>query len=612
MTALDALRKLHRQQTLREVDIAFAELLHRSGGSDATMLAGALAMRAVALGHSGFALEQAALLLEELDADAMLPETDAWAAALGEDPLVATPETMAAGNGDGPPRPLRPLALVDGRVSLYRYADYERTLARQLLRRHRSAIPPEADGDPALRALAMLFGASPQNVLSDPQARAVRNAWQRRLTLVTGGPGTGKTTIVARLLALLLRSGIDPQRVALAAPTGRAAARLGEAIVQAVQRDVDGQRLDAASAERIPHETRTLHRLLGWRPGRVGFRHDAIHRLPFDVVIVDEASMIDLPLMSRLLDAVADDARLILLGDPDQLPAVEAGHVFGALSDAAADEEGDAETGPGSLSVPQASKPLAAARVHLSRSYRQSEAPALTTLARCVQAGDIDAAKRLLMETDDSLAWHRGGMAELQGWMRRQWLPALREMGHAADPAAALAQARQGRILTALRHGPFGAETWNAWFAHQLGGATQRWFHGQLLMVTANSYRHGLFNGDTGIVWHDAQGEPWVWFENLQHPWHPSQLPAHESAFASTVHKAQGSEFERVALLLPDRDSRALGRELLYTGLTRARRRVDLWASEEMLGRTIARRRRRDTGLASWLKRSEAEDRHSC
>lgn len=600
MSAVAALRILHRQQALRDVDLAFAGLLGRLGADAEAQLAGALAMRAVSLGHGGFELGRAGELLRELDAGAALPEAGEWARALDNSPLVGSDVSAPV-----------PLIFEHGRISLRRYARYEDELARRLARRTASgASEPDASLDASqVERLRRLFGLP--SAEPDPQALAAWLALRQHLLLVTGGPGTGKTTTVARMLALLLAGETSSPRIALAAPTGRAAARLGEAIDTALRRDVDAGRLDAAFAERIPREAQTLHRLLGWRSGSVEFRHGADDPLPFDVVVVDEASMIDLTLMAKLVAAVRDDARLVLLGDPDQLPAVEAGDVLGALCDAAGDGIGLpqalAESAAADLQaevpVAKAAAPLSGHRVHLHRGYRQAGAAKLAGLAQAIRDGRDEVAFELLRDGDARLQWREGDATQLGDALAGFALADYRAVLAAPDPQAALRLAGRTRILTALRKGRFGAAAWNGWFARQLADdAGTPWFHGRLVMITANSYRHGLFNGDTGIAWRDDDGEIAVWFERHAAPWRPSQLPAHETAFASTVHKAQGSEFDRVALVLPDDDARTLSRELVYTALTRARSEILLWASAQRLREAIARRSWRDSGLAARLR----------
>ena len=606
--AVRALRHLHAEGALRTVDAAFAALLReRLHASTPVALAGALAMRAVALGHSSFALADAGALLAALDVPATLPDVAAWADALRASPQVDV-------DGDGVSRTDALLSFAHGRVALRRYAQYEQRLADRLAQRADATI--EAAASPSLaEALRALFPARGDAAGPDRQALAAVVALRRRLLLITGGPGTGKTTTVARLLALRLADArlhdAPVPRIALAAPTGRAAARLGEAIDAVLRDDVAAGRLDAALADAVPRHARTLHRLLGARPGRVGFRHDARHPLPFDLVVVDEASMIDLPLMAKLVEAVPDDATLVLLGDPDQLPAVEAGDVLGGLCVAAGDglalPPRDAAFASALLGadVPAtpAVAPLAGARVQLVRGWRQAGAAGLRTLADAVRRGDADAALAVLDGEDASLDWHQGDTLALADTLRREALPAFAAVRDADDPAQALRRATTLRLLTALRRGPFGAEHWNAWCATELGGRTP-YFHGRLLAMSANSERHGLFNGDLGVAWRDAQGEIAVWFDtaNGLRAWRPAQLPAHASAWATTVHKAQGSEFAQVALILPDVDARVLSRELLYTALTRARERALVWASPDLLRRSIDRRTWRDSGLAARLQ----------
>jgi exodeoxyribonuclease V alpha subunit len=622
VSAAEALAQLARSGALREVDRAFARLLQRMDGTPEVALAGALAMRAVALGHGGFALDDTRALLDELDADAVLPDATAWAAALRDSALVAGDTDASA-----------PLVFEHGLLALRRYARYEQRLADALRARCGAAaeavdaaalarvfalgavddgVDASVDGAPGTSA--DLFAAiAPSPAALDRQALAAWMVLHQRLALVTGGPGTGKTTTVARMLALLAMraptAGLPSPRIALAAPTGRAAARLAEAVTAALARDVAAGRVAADVAARVPRQAQTLHRLLGWqRDG--GFRHDAALPLPFDVLVVDEASMVDLPLMARLVDAVAADARLVLLGDPDQLPAVEAGDVLGALCAAA----GDGEALPPALAraagmalraaVPEATDgaPLAGHRIHLTHGYRQANAAGIAALARVVRRGETANALEQLRTGSDGVHWLDPAPASLERRLEADVLPVYRALARAPDPQAALRLATRVRVLTALRHGPAGAQRWNAWFAQRLGGSDP-WFPGRLLMITANSYRHGLFNGDIGVCWPGADDTPQVWFEQdgRLRAWSPGQLPQHDTAFATTVHKAQGSEFDDVWLLLPARDSRVLSRELVYTGITRARRTLSLAADADVLAAAIARRAGRWSGLGPRL-----------
>jgi len=612
----DAARALHRLQAdgaLRQVDADFAALLRdRLHASPAVALAGALAMRAVAAGHSSVALGDVPRLLDALGTSAQLPELDDWRAALRADACVATDDAGQAGT------------LLDfsrDRIALRRYACYEQALAERLTAR--AAQRHEATADPvALRALlARLFGRQAGDVppMLDRQALAVAMALRRRLLLVTGGPGTGKTTTVARLLVAVIEAarlrGEAAPRIALAAPTGRAAARLAEAIDGVLRADLATGRIDADIAAQVPTQARTLHRLLGWQPGRVGFRHHAGHPLREDLVVVDEASMVDLPLMAKLVEAVPDTATLVLIGDPDQLPAVEAGDVLGGLCAASGDglslpaDDAAFATALLGSDVPVAEPaPLAGARVHLLHGWRQAGAAPLQTLAGALQRGDRDAVLEAFAAGDEAVLSRRhGDVAALAEALRREALPAFAAVRDADDPGRALALAARCRILAALRRGPFGAEHWNAWCAAELG-ERMPYFHGRLLMIAANSERHGLYNGDLGVVWRDRHGELAAWFETPQglRAWRPAQLPVHASAYATTVHKAQGSEFDRVLLVLPDSDARVLSRELLYTALTRARRSAWIWGALETLDRALERRTWRESGLEARLRRLSA------
>lgn len=310
--------------------------------------------------------------------------------------------------------------------------------------------------------------------------------------------------------------------------------------------------------------------------------------------------MVDLPLMCKLVEAVHPQATLLLVGDRDQLPSVETGDVLAALGDAA-----------------DAGGALAARRVALTRSWRQRNAPQLSQLATCVRAGDADTAVALLDGADAAqLGWHQGGTRDLHALLAARALPRYRALQQAASPGEALALAGSLRVLTAVREGPAGSHTLNAWFASTLqpvGTRPAGLFHGALLMITRNSYRHGLYNGDIGIAWAEPDGSLRVWFERdndtgshgpALRAWLPAALPEHEPAFALTVHKSQGSEFDEVLLVLPavgSGFSRALSREGLYTGLTRARRSLALFADEPTLREAIAQPAQRWSGLAERL-----------
>ncbi len=613
---MSLLTTLYRGNALRTLDHALAQSLRRlrPDTPEPVLLGAALASLAVSEGHAGLDPSQPQRLI---DAEIEWPAPDVWLAQLRASPWVQVPDADDVVAGDAP------LVLENGLLYLRRYREYERRLAAGL---QRIATHPLAEADPG--RLATLFGQLfPQaREGMDHQARAAAVALRHPLVLVTGGPGTGKTTTIARLLVLLAAQAVQADqalpRVALAAPTGRAAERMAESLRLAVQR-LRLVGIAPALCDAMPSTGTTLHRLLGVIPDSPRFRHHADNPLPYDVVVVDEASMIDLPLMTKLVEAVADGSRLVLLGDPDQLPSVEAGDVLSAILHASGDGLGtqaDDAQALRALLAPDALQPLApprrfaGRRVQLQRGYRQTDALDLAPLAHAVREGNSATALALLrVGTLAGVHFHEDQSDPLQHH-REHLLGHWRGLGEAADPGQALANAGRIRLLTAVREGPQGARGLNARIEALLAGVPRPgmapgYFHGRLLLITENSYRHRLFNGDIGICLIDRHGSVTAWFpgETPDQPrgFHPGALPAHESAFAMTVHKAQGSEFDEVWLQLPRRDNRVLSRELIYTGMTRARQALHVLGSAEVLEAALARHASRLSGLAARLQGGE-------
>ncbi|MGC5165857.1 exodeoxyribonuclease V subunit alpha [Luteimicrobium sp. DT211] len=599
-----------RAGVLTSADVRTAERLGAlTGETDETVqLAAALAVRALRSGSACVDLRDVrSLVAEDVDdaapdtlssegvgeartpvAELPWPDRDAWETALRRSPLVAD-------GVDGPPD--RPVRLVDHRLYLDRYWRDEQVVRAAVEERLASPLP--VDGAALDAALARYFpGGS-----DDRQRLAAATAARSRLTVLTGGPGTGKTTTVARLVATL-RDALDtdsqPLRVAFCAPTGKAAARLQEAV------DTELARLDAGTV----HAT-TIHRLLGTLPdSRTRFRHDRANRLPHDVVVMDEASMVSLPLLARVLEALRPDARLVLVGDRHQLASVEVGAVLGDLVDRLASPVGvRSPDDPGTdldLATPGRHP---GAVVELVVRHRFGEE--LGALADAINAGD----------PDESLALLRAGGQHVQlveltdGVVRETEVPQVRD-DVAAAGAAVTAAARAGdaegalnalgthRLLVAHRRGPAGVVRWAAlaqgWVAEATGlRETGPWPVGRPVLVTTNDRTTGLSNGDTGVVVDDGAGGVVVAFGEPGNPRlvRPHRLPAVEPVHAMTVHRAQGSQFERVTVVLPPADSPLLTRELLYTAVTRAQDLVRVVGTADAVRAAVSRPVRRASGL---------------
>jgi exodeoxyribonuclease V alpha subunit len=503
-----------------------------------------------------------------------LPALDEWRARLRLSG--ACEETSAASAIDRADALERsPLVLDGSRLYLARFFDAEVRVAACVRTRVASPV--------AARNPSPLFLALFPDGTTDGQAEAARAALRSPLVFITGGPGTGKTTIAAKLLALLLEQ--QPTlRIALAAPTGRAAARLGESMNAAIAREA----LPPSVAERLPRTGVTLHRLLGYRPSNDHFSYTCHHPLADDVIVVDEASMVDVLMMDALLAAAKPDARLIVLGDPDQLASVDTGFVLGDVVRAAAE--------PASV--------MAGAVVSLTHSYRFGARPGIGVIAQAAQRGSGEALLAALTSgTHDELSYV--ARAERASVLLAPIAPQIERYLAAGTPTAALEALGAFRLLCALREGETGVDGLNRTVERWLRGrgvSTGGWYAHRPVLITQNDPATELFNGDVGTTMLTG-GEPLVYFPGPRgvRAITPARLPAHETAWAMTVHKAQGSEFDHVVLVLPEADSRVLTRELLYTGITRAKQRVTIVGSEALLRSTVARSVVRSSGLVERL-----------
>ena len=619
--APELLRAFNDAGVLTAADVHVALRLCGLGRDDDewVALAAALAVRGPRLGHVyvDLAAIGATATVDAEDAVDVAalpwPPADAWLQRLGGSPLVAVGEDE---DGDGASRPLR---LVGSALYLDRYWREERRVAADLLA---LAGAPAADvrDDLLAAGLTRLFAGRADG----RQVLAAAAAVVSPFAVVAGGPGTGKTTTVARIVALLCEqaaaAGSSGPLVALAAPTGKAAARLEEAVhEEAAQLDVS----DALRRGLLELRASTLHRLLGWRPdSHSRFRHDRSNRLPHDVVIVDETSMVSLSLMARLVEAVRPQARLVLVGDPGQLTSIEAGAVLGdivgptnerLLMRPTTRERLARVTG---LPVPAGDPPAGAAAVVgdgivvLDRVHRFGGG--IAALADAIRRGDADAALDTLGAAPAGVTWMDHDAADADAGalapVRDGAVAAGRaviQAARAGDASRALAALASFRVLCAHRRGPHGVETWieriERWLAADVAGfgTEGHSYPGRPLLVTENDYALQLYNGDTGVVIATAAGGVTAAFERRGEivEFSPARLTAIETVYAMTIHKSQGSQFATAAVLLPDPTSQILTRELLYTAVTRARERLVLVGTEEAVRAAVARPVARASGL---------------
>lgn len=600
------MRSSFKEFEISPLDRHFARFIATfANGAEDVYLAAALVSMATRNGHSCLELPEwsGKTAFSASGQTWSVPELARWRRALAG----------CAGVGSGLEE--TPLVLEEDRLYLRRYWGYEEEVARGFLRRGRAVNLP-VDDSLLAEGLSRYFPQTPGDA-HDGQRLAALVALSRPLAVISGGPGTGKTSTVALILALLAEQYQERGRVlrvALAAPTGKAAMRLQESISKINQ----GRWFrDRAAGGFFPEQVMTVHRLLGAINDSPSFRHDEKNPLPYDLVVVDEASMVDLPMMAKLFRALMPETRLILLGDRHQLASVEPGSVLGDLCHSAAlarftREFSDRLRAFGVTTAPDPAPGkvlgLEDSLVELQHSHRFASASGIARLGAAVKAGDAARAWDVLLDpTVTDVVWREVDSGEELEQSLSGLIPEEFRGSRGMSPAEALAANADFRVLCALRQGPFGAEQVNSRLERLLAGhgypvAAGQNYPGRPVMVLRNDYEQGLYNGDVGIILADPEqaGALKAFFPNPGGGFRkiaPARLPVHQTVYAMTVHKSQGSEFERILLVLPERHSSLVSRELLFTAITRARTRVEIWGKRQVFEQAVLTGGERHSGL---------------
>ncbi|MEJ2657532.1 MAG: exodeoxyribonuclease V subunit alpha [Desulfobacterales bacterium] len=617
----DHITQLYQTGYLSDIDLHFAKFISRfeKDENPDIFLAAALVSRSTGNGDGCLDLDaitrRPIVFGSNEENDLKLPELSEW---------IKTIKQSRAVGGPGDDRPL----ILDhkNRLYLYRYWDYEKRLSNAILTRIEDDMQ-KIDISILRDGLNRLFPDNGKDMFDWQKVAAVIAAF-KKFCVITGGPGTGKTFTMAKILALLLElaPGKMPH-IMLAAPTGKAAARIGESIAAAKKtlncsHDV---------IEAMPSEASTVHRMLKTIPGSPYFYHNAENRLNADVVVVDEVSMVDLALMAKLFEAIRSDARIILIGDRDQLASVETGLVMADICDrenvhafSTSFCQRFKKITQRTMDVPhQALKDVPGlydCMVVLKKSYRFSDAGGIGECSRAVNLGKIDKALFVIKNSPDQISWKKiSGSGDISRFLPEKVIEGYSEYLNARDPMEALELFNRFKILCAVKFGGLGVSEINRLTEETLikNGLIERprsstfpWYKGRPVLITRNNYGLDLFNGDIGITMPSPDlksSDLYVYFAGASgelRRFHPHRLPEHETAYAMTVHKSQGSEFETVLFIFPNQDYPVLTRELLYTGITRARKHISIWGTEKIIERTISRRIERTSGLkdALWRK----------
>jgi exodeoxyribonuclease V alpha subunit len=616
---INTIKSLCEYRLLQDIDIQFADLMCRLAGkkaSDELYLAAALVSNTttdekhVCLDLTLKAGQPLIKLFPEMPEEkrpqlsqTKAPGLEKWLDRLKGCPVVGSP---------GEYKPL----ILDSRkrLYLYRYWKYEKQLGESIKKRLLMGKPAIYPGL-LKKGLRKYFN----NPITSPnwQKVAAFAALTNNFCVICGGPGTGKTFTVAGILALLLEQNKN-LKIKLCAPTGKAAARLQESIRNAkitleCPEDVK---------EKISGDTSTIHRLLGYKPHSPYFRYNRRNLLPADVLIVDEASMVPLALMIKLIRAVPDSTKIILLGDKDQLASVEAGAVLGDICEASeinrftsvfcesytmvSGEEIKTENHS------KSKKALTDCTVELDHSYRFESKRGIGAVSKAVNEGDVDLATALIKnDTSGTIAYSRlPGKDKLKSAVTSIVDSNYKASFSAQNVEDAYYLFNKVRVLCSLRQGYYGAEAVNHLMERilekkKLIDSKKKNYRGRPIMITRNDYSLQLFNGDIGIIWEAESGKLRAFFPNQNGTFRsfaPGRLPEHETVYAMTVHKSQGSEFDEVVLVLPDQESPILTRELIYTGITRARKKVVIWMDDLVFKSAVGRQVERTSGLREALQ----------
>lgn len=609
---MDRLKQLRQSGMLSDVDLALAGFFDDRGFSLPELLAAvALLSLTYRQGHTSvdleaFAAEPSRFIGPVKGEEAAFPVFGDWASKLEKIPVVGSEE-----NAKG-----HPLILSGNRLYFNRFFTYERDIASKI---HQLSQADPTKSESPVNIKNLLDRLFDEGESGHQQKIACINALHRNLTIITGGPGTGKTHTVLRFLAILLSANEgNAIRAAITAPTGKAAVRVRESI----QAGLEGLEVPDEIKKRIPIETRTIHRLLGSRYQSAAFNHNKDNPLPYDVVIVDEASMIDLALMAKLIYALREGAKLILLGDKDQLASVESGSVFADICDAGnlnrfsrewselIQKHGIPLNGEAALAE---STGLLDSIVELRHSRRFSSGSGIGKFAWYVNRSDPDGAIEMLRTGNEGIRWIQGELSGLMDEIREQVISQYRTyLDENLSEREKLASMQKLQILCAHRKGRGGVAELNQMMETMLktpSGQTG-WYHGKPMIMTRNDYQLKVFNGDTGIMMKDADRENYMVFmqqfdeksgKAVINGRQAAHLQDMETAWALTVHKSQGSEYDEVILVLPEEDSPVLTRELVYTAVTRARIKVVIFGKEEILRKAILRKTIRSSGLRERL-----------